>query len=144
MLVHQSVLLRHFAVFLWLPASAIRSCWNLCVVLPASEPFALGCFAVRSVPHLGEGVWPAVRYGRPGVLRPQGFRLRGLTGGGSLQPHGDPLGWTRHQRDGFSLQIRARWRWQSGKRKHLVVICVRSQRISVMRNNCVFYVIARV
>ncbi len=140
MLFCESVLLWLFAVLLWAPAVPHR-CRTLRVVLPASKAFALGCFAVWPVSHFGEGVWPAVCDGHPAVFGPQGFCLRGLTGGGSLEPYWDALGWTGHQGDGLSLQVRAWWRRHGRERKHLIVICAITGQENVSKGNisAIFY-----
>ena len=90
------------------------------LVLPAGEALALGGLAVRPVSHLGEGVRAPVP-GGPAMVGPQRLSLRGLAGGGPLEPDRDPLGRTGHQRDGLTLQIRARG-GHTGELKHLIVI----------------------
>lgn len=132
MLFCESILLRLFAVLLWVPAVP-RPCRTLRVILPASKAFVLGRFAVWPVPHFGEGVRPTVSNSSPAILGPQGFCLRGLTGGGSLEPYWDALGWTGHQGDGLPLQVRAR-RWRHSREcKHLIIICAMTRQEDVFQ-----------
>lgn len=92
----------------------------LVLVFPQGEAFVLRRLPVSPVFHLGEGVGASVR-GPPAVLGPEGLGLRGLAGGGPLQPHRDPLGRAGHQGDGLRVQS---WtcRGDCWELKHLIVV----------------------